>query len=293
MKFTYSRWVSAIVLAAILVATLALVGQGIPLISPVSEAGGAAASLSGLVFYGAAGGIFAYAFVEFVKRQSSLRWRFNKRSARRFYRSVGDVASSRARQQGEYDPRFQAPPRSLYYGAALRQLSVQISQDLRSRVPSVISREVDSLARFLNLRMILGEGQVEQSYFPADFEDELRDDDEWSAEAIVERWRRAVWRPEDPIRTESSNYEQFGLWLEEYIERRVDVFQMAATENWRWLLRATSAGVSAISLGFGAYVLSGWAAVPASALLGLIVGGPTSWTLRDIVRIVERKATYG
>jgi hypothetical protein len=77
------------------------------------------------------------------------------------------------------------------------------------------------------------------------------------------------------------------------IDRRLDVFQIDATQQWCTLLRAVAAGTAGLLSALSASAISAPPyVVVIAAVVGVVVGGPVSWIARDLTRIVERKARF-
>jgi len=80
------------------------------------------------------------------------------------------------------------------------------------------------------------------------------------------------------------------------MEQRLDAFQLATTQRWHWLLRATSsivAGLLLMTAAAGASWTAGFNGLFLGAALGLVVGGPVAWALRDLIRLVESRVDRG
>lgn len=97
-------------------------------------------------------------------------------------------------------------------------------------------------------------------------------------------------------RLPESHDSQRGAELEaiyDLINRRLDVFQIDATQQWCTLQRSLAAATAGLLSALSASAIS----VPAyvviiAVVVGVVVGGPVSWIARDLTRIVERKARF-
>jgi uncharacterized membrane protein YoaK (UPF0700 family) len=77
-------------------------------------------------------------------------------------------------------------------------------------------------------------------------------------------------------------------------ERELDRWQLEATTAWRSLLRTISCFAAGAVSGVCALAVTRTpAAVVLAALIGVVVGGPLAWLVRDLVRVIERKADVG
>jgi hypothetical protein len=74
-------------------------------------------------------------------------------------------------------------------------------------------------------------------------------------------------------------------------ERVLDVVQARVSDRWTFALRALSAGVASIlALVAAAATSSGIPVIVGAFIFGLTIGGPFSWTIRDLVRLIEGRA---
>ncbi|WP_410617092.1 hypothetical protein [Amycolatopsis sp. lyj-109] len=149
-------------------------------------------------------------------------------------------------------------PMILSYQGSIRQVASQVSQLLREQV-----------------RLLLRE------YSPREAVERLRGNGGLFWYVILREIERTSQREEDPS------------VIFEHIERQVDAFQIEATVRWYTLLRAMSAVTAGVLSTLGAWATSAsFAGIVVGMVLGLVVGGPVSWTVRDLVRLVERGARH-
>jgi adenine/guanine phosphoribosyltransferase-like PRPP-binding protein len=79
----------------------------------------------------------------------------------------------------------------------------------------------------------------------------------------------------------------------DFIDRRVDTFQIETSNQWRGLLRTMAAAAAASIAAVTASVMDPAPdAILTAAVLGFLTGGPIAWTVRDLTRWVERKAEF-
>ncbi|MEU5263990.1 hypothetical protein [Amycolatopsis sp. NPDC021455] len=199
-------------------------------------------------------GALSCAALEFVKKLSPLAIRFNRRSV---VSSFGTKIEDDKFRSGADFSELSGLPGKISYAGNLRQVAAQVSQSLREECRADLSEATedrDALRRFIS--------------------------------SLGPQWPMLSPRLVDRL-----SYEELLQLADEQIERRVDAFQIEATARWHSSLRATSALIACTLSGAGAWA-SG-ASVPAIAIalaLGLVIGGPVSWTVRDIIRIIERAA---
>ncbi|MEV6442262.1 hypothetical protein [Amycolatopsis sp. NPDC051716] len=199
-------------------------------------------------------GALSCAALEFVKKLSPLAMRFNRRAV---VSSFGTKIEDGKFRSGAAFSELSGLPTKISYAGNLRQVAAQVSQSLREQCRADLSEATedrDALRRFIS------------SLGPQ-------------------------WPMLSPRLVERLSYEELLQLADEQIERRVDAFQIEATAHWHSSLRAASALIACALSGAG--TLASGASVPAIAIalaLGLVVGGPVSWTVRDIIRIIERGA---
>lgn len=76
-------------------------------------------------------------------------------------------------------------------------------------------------------------------------------------------------------------------------EQYLDAFQATTSATWLRLLRIMAATVAGILAGVAAAATdSDGAVVFGAVLFGFVIGGPFSWTIRDLIRLVEARAKY-
>ncbi|MFG1642664.1 hypothetical protein ACGFMK_20430 [Amycolatopsis sp. NPDC049252] len=148
-------------------------------------------------------------------------------------------------------------PMIISYRGSIRQVASQVAQSLREQV-----------------RVLL--------------QDDSRHDarDRLTGKRVGLFWSVVIREVE---RTSEGGVEPSAIF--EYIERQVDAFQIDATTRWYTLLRATSAVAAGVLSALGVWATgASFSGIAVGLVLGLVVGGPVSWTVRDLVRLVERGA---
>jgi hypothetical protein len=95
-----------------------------------------------------------------------------------------------------------------------------------------------------------------------------------------------------PAQGDSPQGAELGA-IYDLIDRRLDVFQIDATQRWCTLLRSLAAVTAGLLSALSASAISAPInTIIIATIAGVVVGGPVSWIARDLTRIVERKARF-
>jgi hypothetical protein len=210
----------------------------------------AAGSLWHLVVLSVAAGLLSFAVVEFAKRQSRMQQLFNRNAAQAAF---GEGLSFPL----ETEMRISKP---ISYAGTIRQVSAQISLQLRQLVQLSADSEVPADKRRLALTIVLGVDPPSGKPLPS------LDD------------RNGISQLDE---------------IQDLLDRRLDIFQIETTQRWCVLLRTLAAITAGLLSAISAWaVSSSLTAILVAAIVGIFVGGPISWVTRDLTRIVERKAQF-
>jgi hypothetical protein len=146
---------------------------------------------------------------------------------------------------------------AIVYAGSARQVTAQLSQAMRPLLGRLASPQLDPIVRSQIERLLRG---TDCDLFPA-----------------VDR----------------SGELDVAKDLEEHLERRLDAFQLDAAVRWHGLLRTMAASLAGVFAAMGQWAVHGApTAVGVAAVMGVVVGGPFAWTIRDLARVLERKAEF-
>ena len=226
----------------------------------------AANSLWHLVILSVAAGILSYAVVEFAKRQTQMRSFFNARIVKARFGKDLDFPQD-LRDSLPEDARRSLPLGTgiaisdpISYSGSIQQVTAQISLQLRQLVQLAAAQSLDDDSRREAFTLCLGLESPYSGVLPNE-----------------EGERRAG---------------QLAT-IQDLVDRRLDIFQIEATQRWCTLMRTLSAITAGVLAAISAWaVTSSLSAIVVAALFGIFVGGPMSWITRDLTRVVERKALF-
>ncbi|MGY2061172.1 hypothetical protein ACW9HQ_40405, partial [Nocardia gipuzkoensis] len=86
---------------------------------------------------------------------------------------------------------------------------------------------------------------------------------------------------------------EFSDGLTEYIERRIDAFQILLENRWQIVIQALAATLSGLLAAAGTSLGTDSPVASAVATIGgLVIGGPIAWLCSDVSRILRRRAAY-
>lgn len=215
-------------------------------------------------------GVVAAAVTEFLKRVLPLRELFNRSAVWNF---MGELSDFNSEHKGtEEVPLFSVPPT---YGAPLSQLCAQLGQTLALLAKGVGEQRGDKRQRDLLLEFLF-DG-------PDEAHEVQNAMDAWSASPLAAT-STVAW-------SETDAPDQFTSTLLVQAERQLDAFQLRTRAQWHRMLQWVSAGsAAAFMLCVGFAVQAGAVETLGAGLLGLVIGGPVAWAVRDLLRLVERRA---
>jgi hypothetical protein len=218
--------------------------------------------LSELLLFTSGSGALAFAVVEFVKRQSPLRRLYNRRAVDRYFHpplAAVHLEILDYWRESPDDVRAMAPiapVAPISYSADIQQLTAQVGHAARTLLQASADDALPHRIVRSIFACVLGDRHVQH----------------------------AVQEPPD---------ERHQAILGEALESRLDAFQVEATAGWHSLLRTMAGGASAVLAGMLAWAVhADGPAIVLAAGLGLVIGGPISWIIRDVNRVIERKAAY-
>ena len=146
------------------------------------------------------------------------------------------------------------------YSGSIQQVTAQISLQLRQLVRLATDRDLPGDVKRKALALALGQDDISPDDMP----------DLWGEQRS------------DQLAT-----------IQDLIDRRLDVFQIEATQRWCALMRTLGAVTAGLLAAISAWaVTSSLTAILVAALFGIFVGGPMSWITRDLTRVVERRALF-
>jgi hypothetical protein len=258
--------------ALAIVVGLAVVALGNGLDKLTAGRDGVPAGLWQILLLSSASGVLAFVLVQFVKYQSSVRSTFHRAAVRRFVGTDLNELNTLLRYELADEQWPMGLSTEVLYAASSRQLAAQLSQSLRFLASrgEILSerereRERDRHSAGVVSRAVTGDSK-----------------------ALFRFFRGAT----SPDNYDERRNEAF-VNLMDFIDRRVDTFQIETSNQWRGLLR-TMAAVAAASI--AAVTASVMDPAPdvilTAAVLGFLTGGPIAWTARDLTRWVERKAEF-
>jgi hypothetical protein len=266
----WNSWWPVLATGALTVGTLILaayaVRAGVQHLAVGHAPEDAATSLWHLVVLSVAAGILSFAVVEFIKRQTRMRRLFNARTVKsRFGASLEFPQRLRSGLYADDHRPFPLGPEiaisdPISYSGSIQQVSAQISLQLRLLVQLAVDPNLPEPLHREALTLALGLNHP--------FAGEL------------------------PDQGGQRRLEQLAV-IQDLVDRRLDIFQIEATQRWDALMRTLGAIAAGVLAAISAWaVTSSLSAIFVAALFGMFVGGPMSWVTRDLTRAIERKAQF-
>jgi len=244
-------------IAVLLIFLLSIAGiayvtiQTVSFFVPTKSASGALTSLWRVLGFSLASGILAFATIEFAKRISPLRAWFNMFMYERVFMKDLWSPTSKGSSSDELELRSLYERRSeLYYSSRSEELAAQIA------------------SQFYERHLTSGEAARTES----------------SQQAGEDAAGSTGGEPTggDDVRSRTVRLQ---------FERRLDTFQSEVSYRWTLLLRVLAAVSASLVGGVVALETNSRASVVFGAfILGLVIGGPFSWVIRDLTRIIESRA---
>jgi hypothetical protein len=261
---------------ALLVGLAQTAGDGLVGLSADNGRTSTGAVIKSALVLAALSGVLAAAGTEFLKRLLRLQTWFNRNAVRGFLGELAEFKWTARRAGLDGFPQRPVPPT---YSAPLSQVCAQLANTMS----------------LLTSGLMMSLGNVND----LDFD---RDHQRAAAEVILGPGGWAFWEreihhqwlfDESLLGTDRARPEVELLLdaLSRQAERQLDAFQLRTRARWRLILQWISAILAGgfmlcVSL---AQDLSA-EAVAVGCVLGMVIGGPVSWAVRDLVRFIETKA---